>query len=50
MVRKLLILTKEEAQHVNPGTISSKGEETSSVADGADANVLNLSSSSPDLY
>ncbi|KAI3455145.1 hypothetical protein Pfo_011808 [Paulownia fortunei] len=30
MVRKILILTKEEVQRMNPGTFNSKGEETSS--------------------
>ncbi|KAL6576372.1 Auxin response factor 2A [Orobanche hederae] len=36
MVRKILILTKEEVQRMNPGTFNSKGEETSSVAEGVD--------------
>ncbi|XP_075480731.1 auxin response factor 2A-like [Primulina tabacum] len=37
MVRKILIVTKEEVQRMNPGTLISKGEETSSVAEGFDA-------------
>ncbi|KZV14968.1 auxin response factor 2 [Dorcoceras hygrometricum] len=37
MVRKILIVTKEEVQRMNPGTLISKGEETSSVAEGTDA-------------
>ncbi|KAK6147979.1 hypothetical protein DH2020_018891 [Rehmannia glutinosa] len=52
MVRKILILTKEEVQRMNPGTFNSKGEETSSVAEGLDAkemkNLPTTSSSSPD--
>lgn len=48
MVRKLLILTKEEVQRMNPGTLNSKGEETSSIADVVDGNALNIPSSSPD--
>ncbi|KAL8042772.1 hypothetical protein ABFX02_09G074700 [Erythranthe guttata] len=53
MVRKILILTKEEVQRMSPGTFNSKGEEMSSVAEGLDAKeVKNLpattSSSSPD--
>lgn len=53
MVRKILILTREEVQRMNPGTFNSKGEETSSVAEGLDAKeVKNVppttSSSSPD--
>ncbi|KAK6127823.1 hypothetical protein DH2020_038425 [Rehmannia glutinosa] len=37
MVRKILILTKEEVLRMNPGTFNSKGEETSSVAEGVSA-------------
>ncbi|PIM99923.1 hypothetical protein CDL12_27575 [Handroanthus impetiginosus] len=51
MVRKILILTKEEVQRMNPGTFNSKGDEISSVAQGMDAKeVKNLppSSSSPE--
>ncbi|GFP82625.1 auxin response factor 2 [Phtheirospermum japonicum] len=52
MVRKILILTKEEVQRMNPGTFNSKGEETSSVAEGLDAkeakNLPTTSSSNPD--
>nr|ANI70179.1 auxin response factor ARF7 [Salvia miltiorrhiza] len=50
MVRKLLILTKEEMLRMNPGTLNSKGEDTSSIADGVDANVQSFPSSSPDDY
>ncbi|KAH6829425.1 auxin response factor 2 [Perilla frutescens var. hirtella] len=50
MVRKILILTKEEVQRMNPGTLNSKGEETSSIGGGEDANVLNMPSLSPDDY
>lgn len=49
MVRKILILTKEEVQSMNPGTSISKGEENSSVAAEMDAKVVkNLPSSSTD--
>ncbi|KAI3463537.1 hypothetical protein Pfo_020200 [Paulownia fortunei] len=49
MVRKILILTKEEVQRMNPGTFNSKGEETSSVAEGVDAKeVKNVPSLNPD--
>ncbi|KAL0342267.1 UNVERIFIED_CONTAM: Auxin response factor 2A [Sesamum calycinum] len=52
MVRKILILTKEEVQRMSPGTFNSKGEETSSVAEGMDAkdvkDLPKTSSSSPD--
>ncbi|XP_051147621.1 auxin response factor 2A-like [Andrographis paniculata] len=51
MVRKILILTKEEAQRMNPGSFNSKGEDTSSVAESLDTKeVKNLptTSSSPD--
>lgn len=52
MVRKILILTKEEVQRMNPGNFNSKGEETSSVAEGLDAkevkNLPTTSSSGPD--
>ncbi|KAL3631755.1 Auxin response factor 2A [Castilleja foliolosa] len=52
MVRKILILTKEEVQCLNPGTFNSKGEETSSVAEGLGAkevkNMPTTSSSNPD--
>ncbi|MCD7451814.1 ADP-ribosylation factor 2, partial [Datura stramonium] len=37
MVRKIFIYTKEEVQRMNPGTLNSKGEDTSSVAEGSDA-------------
>ncbi|KAA8542056.1 hypothetical protein F0562_023208 [Nyssa sinensis] len=37
MVRKIFIYTKEEVQRMNPGTLSSKGEENSSVVEGMDA-------------
>ncbi|KAA8540625.1 hypothetical protein F0562_024456 [Nyssa sinensis] len=37
MVRKIFIYTKEEVQRMNPGTLSSKGEENSSVAEGMEA-------------
>uniref|UniRef100_A0A5B6YQ85 Auxin response factor n=1 Tax=Davidia involucrata TaxID=16924 RepID=A0A5B6YQ85_DAVIN len=37
MVRKIFIYTKEEVQRMNPGTLSSKGEENSSVAEDMDA-------------
>ncbi|XP_047944460.1 auxin response factor 2B-like isoform X1 [Salvia hispanica] len=50
MVRKLLILTKEEMLRMNPGTLNSKGEDTSSIADGVDANVQSIPSPSPDDY
>ncbi|GFP89435.1 auxin response factor 2 [Phtheirospermum japonicum] len=45
MVRKILILTREEVQRMNPGPFNSKGE-TSSVAEGINAKeVMNSSSS-----
>ncbi|KAG6384481.1 hypothetical protein SASPL_155700 [Salvia splendens] len=50
IVRKLLILTKEEMLRMNPGTLHSKGEDTSSFADGVDANVQSFPSLSPDDY
>ncbi|XP_060205381.1 auxin response factor 2A [Lycium barbarum] len=37
MVRKIFIYTKEEVQRMNPGTLNSKGEDTSSVAEGSEA-------------
>ncbi|KAL8478371.1 hypothetical protein ACS0TY_030328 [Phlomoides rotata] len=37
MVRKILILTKEEVQRMKPGTLNSKGEEISLFAEGVDA-------------
>uniref|UniRef100_A0A5B6YQR1 Auxin response factor n=1 Tax=Davidia involucrata TaxID=16924 RepID=A0A5B6YQR1_DAVIN len=37
MVRKIFIYTKEEVQRMNPGTLSSKGEENSLAAEGMDA-------------
>lgn len=49
IVRKILILAKEEVQRMNSGTLNSKGEENSSVAEGLDAKeVKNLPSLSPD--
>ncbi|GER30221.1 auxin response factor [Striga asiatica] len=52
MVRKIMILTKEEVQRMNPATFNSKGEETSSVAEGLDAkedkHLPTTSSSNPD--
>lgn len=36
MVRKIFIYTREEVQKMNPGTLSSRGEENSSVAEGLD--------------
>lgn len=52
MVRKIFIYTREEVQRMNPGTLNSKGEEYSSVAEGLDAkevkNLLRPSASSPD--
>ncbi|XP_057791481.1 auxin response factor 2A-like [Salvia miltiorrhiza] len=51
MVHKILILTKEEVQRMNPGTFNLKGEEISSVAEGTDAKEMkNLptASSGPD--
>nr|GMD78519.1 auxin response factor 2-like [Ipomoea batatas] len=36
MVRKIYIYTKEEVQRMNPGTLNSKDEDTSSVAEGLD--------------
>ncbi|KAL3617631.1 Auxin response factor 2A [Castilleja foliolosa] len=46
MVRKIIILTKEEVQRMNPGTFISKGGETSSVAEDVNAKeVMNSSSS-----
>lgn len=51
MVHKILILTKEEVQRMNPGTFNLKGEENSSVAEGTDAKEtknLPTSSSGPD--
>ncbi|XP_047951730.1 auxin response factor 2B-like [Salvia hispanica] len=48
MVRKLLILTKEEMLSMKPETLNSKGEVTSSIAYGVDANVPSSPSSSPD--
>ncbi|KAL2462326.1 Auxin response factor 2 [Abeliophyllum distichum] len=54
MVRKILICTKEEVQRMNPGTINSRGEEISSVAEGLDAkeakNLPVTSGSSPENY
>ncbi|KAL0464043.1 UNVERIFIED_CONTAM: Auxin response factor 2A [Sesamum latifolium] len=37
MVRKILILTKEEVQRMSPGTFNLKREETSSATEGVDA-------------
>ncbi|KAL3529091.1 hypothetical protein ACH5RR_008413 [Cinchona calisaya] len=37
MVRKIFIYTREEVQRMNPGTLNSRGEEHSSVAEGVDA-------------
>ncbi|KAL3512105.1 hypothetical protein ACH5RR_024822 [Cinchona calisaya] len=52
MVRKIFICTREEVQRMNPGTLNSRGEEYSSVAEGLDAkevkNLLHPSASSPD--
>ncbi|XP_049365531.1 auxin response factor 2B [Solanum verrucosum] len=52
MVRKIFIYTKDEVQRMNPGTLNSKGEDISSVAEGSDAKeVKNLqlhSDSSPE--
>ncbi|KAK4488932.1 hypothetical protein RD792_004722 [Penstemon davidsonii] len=52
MVRKILILTKEEVQRMSPGTLNSKGEEGSSLAEGVDTkdvkNLTTTSSSSRD--
>ncbi|XP_022891632.1 auxin response factor 2A-like [Olea europaea var. sylvestris] len=52
MVRKILICTKEEVQHMNPGTFISNGEQYSSVPEGLDANeardLPHPSTSSPD--
>lgn len=52
MVRKILILTKEEVQRMSPGTSSSKGEVISSVAeeglDSKNAKDLLVTSSVPD--
>ncbi|KAM3359539.1 auxin response factor 2B isoform X1 [Capsicum galapagoense] len=52
MVRKIFIYTKDEVQQMNPGTLNSKGEDNSSVAEGYDAKaVKNLqlpSDSSPE--
>nr|XP_027122786.1 auxin response factor 2A-like [Coffea arabica]XP_027122787.1 auxin response factor 2A-like [Coffea arabica] len=52
MVRKIFIYTREEVQRMNPGTLNSRGEEQSSVAEGLDAkevkNLLHPSASSPD--
>ncbi|XP_075489789.1 auxin response factor 2A-like [Primulina tabacum] len=46
MVRKILIVTKEEVQKMNPGTLISKGEETSSFAEGTDAKEMNIPTTS----
>lgn len=51
MVHKILILTKEEVQRMNPGTFNSKGEDNSIVAEGTDAKEMKsppTSSSGPD--
>lgn len=52
MVRKILILTKEEVQRMSPGSLNSKGEETPSVAEGLEAkelkNLPTTSSSGPE--
>lgn len=51
MVRKIVILTKEEVQRMSPGTINLKGEENSSVAEGVDSKEMKhlpTSSSGPD--
>lgn len=52
MVRKIFIYTREEVQRMNPGTLNSRGEEQSSVAEGLDAkevkNLLHPSAVSPD--
>ncbi|KAK4726679.1 hypothetical protein R3W88_031596 [Solanum pinnatisectum] len=37
MVRKIFIYTKDEVQRMKPGTLNSKGEDNSSVAEGSDA-------------
>ncbi|CAN4086562.1 unnamed protein product [Withania somnifera] len=37
MVRKIFIYTREEVQRMNPGTLNSKGEDTSSIAEGSEA-------------
>ncbi|CAN4088687.1 unnamed protein product [Withania somnifera] len=37
MVRKIFIYTKDEVQRMNPGTLNSKGEDTSYVAEGSEA-------------
>lgn len=52
MVRKIFIYTREEVQRMNPGTLNSKCEENSSVAEGMDGKDKNLvlSSSSPEHY
>ncbi|KAG9150864.1 hypothetical protein Leryth_002999 [Lithospermum erythrorhizon] len=44
MVRKIYIYTKEEVQRMNPGSLSSKGDEISSVAEGLDEKNLPLTS------
>ncbi|XP_051119694.1 auxin response factor 2B-like [Andrographis paniculata] len=47
MVHKILILTKEEVQQINPGTFNHKGEETPLVAEGMEAKeVKNLPATS----
>lgn len=40
MVRKIFIYTKDEVQQMNPGTLNSKGEDNSSVAEGYDAKAV----------
>ncbi|KAL3655095.1 Auxin response factor 2B [Castilleja foliolosa] len=46
MVRKILILTKDEVRRMKPGTFNSKGGETSSVAEDVNAKEV-MNSSSP---
>ncbi|XP_071686356.1 auxin response factor 2A-like [Rutidosis leptorrhynchoides] len=48
MVRKIYIYTREEVQRMNLGTINSRGEDNSSVAEGVDARGNLPSSSSPE--
>lgn len=49
MVRKILILTKEEVQRMKPGTLNLKGEEILSFAEDVDAiEENNLPPLSPD--
>lgn len=51
MVRKIFIYTREEVQRMNLGALNSRGDDTSSVAEGMDARdtrINLLSSSSPE--